>query len=201
MVLIPGYIIFAISLFTVKTIYYHIAISSVVAVALLFLPFKKVKGGFLPISLFLMFAFLGNIFFHPGRIIYDYGFLSVTDEGLYISGVRTLRVFSMVFGAKILTHLLPLNEMIHSLDRMFRPLEKTGLPVRDFFQMMGLTLKAFPVLIKHISDEYKEIMKSKDVTGFRSSIKYIVSFMMPVFVKSIQSPESFFSTEGNAERN
>ncbi|GAB4415505.1 MAG: hypothetical protein OHK0032_11640 [Thermodesulfovibrionales bacterium] len=141
---------------------------------------------------FLLFTFAGNLFFHSGRIIYGNGLLSVTDEGLRFAGIRTLRVFSMIGGAKILTALLPPDKMIQAMDRILRPLERIGLPVRDFFSIMGLTLKSFPLLTDYLLRTYREDIKKNELRGFRNRIRHMASFLMPIFVKSIRSPENFF---------
>lgn len=196
---IIAYLVLAVSLFAVKDIWYHAIAGLSVLFLLLLVPSKKIKSGIFPITVFLVFTFAGNLFFHPGRIIYDLGFLAVTDEGLLLSGVRTLRVFTMVFGAKILTHLIPIDELIHAMNRLLSPMERTGLQVNDFFHIMGLTLKAFPVLIAHLTGIYKEVMKKKDIGGFIERIRHMVVFLMPVFVQSITSPEKFFTEVDNGK--
>lgn len=193
------YLVLAVSLFAVKDIWYHAIAGLSVLFLLLLVPSKKIKSGIFPITVFLVFTFAGNLFFHPGRIIYDLGFLAVTDEGLLLSGVRTLRVFTMVFGAKILTHLIPVDELIHAMNRLLSPMERTGLPVNDFFHTMGLTLKAFPVLIARLTGIYKEVMKRKDLGGFMERIRHMAVFLMPVFVQSITSPEKFFTEVDNGK--
>lgn len=191
------YAVFTASLFIATNIYFHFFTAFIILSLLFMLPLNKVKNGLLPIAFFLVFTFGGNLFFHSGRIIYDAGFFSITDEGLRISGIRALRVFSMIFGAKILTHLSPVNEIVQAIERTFRPLEKTGLPVKDFFSVMGLTLKAFPVLVNYISKAYREDVKSGEICGFRGRIRHMVFFLMPIFIKSIRSPESFFVSESD----
>ncbi len=193
------YLVLAVSLFAVKDIWYHAIAGLSVLFLLLFVPSEKIKSGIFPITVFLIFTFAGNLFFHPGRIIYDLGFLAVTDEGLLLSGVRTLRVFTMVFGAKILTHLIPIDELIHAMNRLLSPMERTGLLVNDFFHIMGLTLKAFPVLTAHLTGIYKEVMKKKDSVGFIERIRHMAVFLMPVFVQSIISPEKFFIEVDNGK--
>lgn len=190
------YVAFILSLFFIRAISIHIF--TAIAVFFLFLvavPLRKMKSGLFPIMLFLLFTFAGNLFFHSGRIIYDNGFLSITDEGLRAAGIRTLRVFSMIFGAKILTALLSIDEMIHSFENMLRPFERIGIPVKDFFSVMGLTLKSFPLLMDYLVKTYREDAMNNEIKGFRKRMKHMASFLMPVFVKSIRSPESFFKSD------
>ena len=187
------YVLFVITLFFIQGIVFHsITALTVVCSAVIVLPLKRVRGGIVPITLFLLFTFAGNLFFQPGRILYGNDLLSVTDEGLLMAAIRTLRILSMIFAAKILTGILSMDEMIHSLEAVLKPLERIGLPVKDFFCVMGLTLKAFPVLMNHLVKTYREEITNQDNHGFRRRMRHIVSFLLPVFVESIRSPEAFF---------
>ncbi|MGD0886668.1 MAG: energy-coupling factor transporter transmembrane component T [Thermodesulfovibrionales bacterium] len=189
------YVGLAISLFWVRDITYHMAVAIIVFLLLFSVPFKKVKSGLIPILLFLLFTFGGNLFFHPGKLLYGSGLFLITDEGLAIANVRTLRVFSMIYGAKILTFLLPLDEMILAMDKVLRPLEKIGVPVKEFFFLMGLTVKSFPVVTRHLLQAYRDNWRAGESEGFRNRIRNMVSFMMPIFIESIRCPESFFLPE------
>ncbi|HWR58426.1 MAG TPA: energy-coupling factor transporter transmembrane component T [Thermodesulfovibrionales bacterium] len=192
---ISFYVLFVISLFFIRDVTTHLYVAAVVLViALIVLPLKKMKRGLFPITIFLLFTFGGNLFFHSGRIIYSSGLLSVTDEGLFLAGVRTFRVFSMLYGAKILTGIISIDAMISAFENMLRPLERTGLPVRNFFSVTALTLKAFPVLMDYLGKTYREDAENNNIRGFRQRIRLMASLMMPVFVKTMRSPESFFET-------
>jgi energy-coupling factor transport system permease protein len=187
------YVLLVITLFLIQDIVLHGIIAlTIFCIAVIVLPLKRVKGGLVPITLFLLFTFAGNLFFQPGRILYGNDLLSVTDEGLLMAGIRTLRILSMILAAKILTGILSMDEMIHSLETVLKPLERIGLPVKDFFYVMGLTLKAFPLLMNHLVKTYREEIKDHENHGFRGRMRHMVSFLLPVFVESIRSPETFF---------
>lgn len=191
---------FIVSLFLVQGIFLHIgAAVAVIIVALVTLPPGKMKSGLFPITLFLLFTFAGNLFFHSGRIIYSSGPLSITDEGILLACVRTLRVFSMIGAAKILTEVLSVDGLIQSLEDILRPLERVGVPVKDFFSILGLTMKSFPALMTYLLKEYREHMKDGEIRGVRQRLRHVALFLMPVFVKSIQSPESFFVSPDTPE--
>jgi energy-coupling factor transport system permease protein len=187
------YVLLVITLFLIQDIVLHGIIAlTIFCIAVIVLPLKRVKGGLVPITLFLLFTFAGNLFFQPGRILYGNDLLFVTDEGLLMAGIRTLRILSMILAAKILTGILSMDEMIHSLETVLKPLERIGLPVKDFFCVMGLTLKAFPLLMNHLVKTYREEIKDHENHGFRGRMRHMVSFLLPVFVESIRSPETFF---------
>jgi len=177
-----------------------------VILALFFMPFKKIRSGAVPIFFFLGFTFISNLFYESGRVIAVVGPLTITEEGLRIASLRTLRVFDMVYAAKILTHLTPLDAMIGSMKRVFRPLQQVGLPVHEFFSIMALTLQCFPVLKQKLYDRYNEKVKQRPVTStggtgtrnfisnFRTGVALLASFMIPLFIESMAEPEKFFMT-------
>lgn len=189
---------FVISLFFVYDVYFHAFVAAVLfLVSLCVLPTKKLKSGLLPITIFLLFTFAGNLFFHSGKIILTYSFFSITHEGMMLAGVRTLRVFSLISAARLLTSLLTIDRLILALEGILTPLEKAGVPIKDFFLVMGLTLKAFPALTAYLLKTYREEIRAKGTPGMSGRIAHMVTFLMPVFVKSMQSPEVFFLPGGS----
>jgi len=174
--------------------------------ALFFLPFKKVRSGFVPILFFLSFTFVSNLLSQSGRVVAVVGPVTITEEGLRIAAVRTFRVFDMVYAAKILMHFTPLEAMIGSLRTLFRPLGRIGLPVHDFFSIMGLTLQCFPVLKQKLYDRCNEKAEMQTgpaagglgtkgiISNFKLTVTLIASFMIPLFVESMADPEKFFMT-------
>ena len=112
----------------------------------------------------------------------------------------------MVYAAKILTHITPLEAMIASMKRLLRPLERVGLPVHEFFSIMALTLQCFPVLKQKLYDRYSEKTKQQSgastgeegkksyISSFRIAVALLASFMIPLFVESMAKPEKFFMT-------
>lgn len=156
------------------------------------IPFAFLKRGWIPISLFLIFTFISNIFFSHGKVLYSFGTVVITEEGLAVATVRTLRVFFMIAGAKILTLSTPLETLVGALGNTLRPFEKIGLPVSDFFSVMGLTLKCFPRLKDYLAENYKNHKDREDFDGFWIKAGTIASFLLPMFMQSMRSPEMFF---------
>ncbi len=110
--------------------------------------------------------------------------------------LRTLRIFFMVAGAKLLTATTPIEMLVEALGKTLAPLEKTGLPVKDFILMMGLTLKCFPKLKDYLAENYRNHKDRGKNDGFLKKAMIISSFMVPMFMQSMQSPEIFFEEEG-----
>lgn len=189
------YIIFIFCLFLIKDVTVYLFITVVILILFLMVPFKSLKSGWIPISLFLFFTFLSNVLFQHGRILYSKGPLVITEEGLNVASLRTMRIFFMIAGAKILTATTQVELLIGAIGKILKPLERLGIPVVDFFSTMGLTMKSLPRIKDQIAETYKEKVKEGDVKGFWNRVKVISFFLMPLFIKSIQSPEIFFEDE------
>jgi energy-coupling factor transport system permease protein len=194
------YIFFVICLFFIKDLAVYAVIFIVILLLLFRIPFKSLKSGWIPISLFLLFTFISNALFQPGRILLGSGALVITAEGLDIASVRTFRVFFMIAGAKILTSTTEFGMLVNALERIFSPLERLGVPVHEFFSAMGLTMRSLPVLKEQMVREYREKVKEGNIRGFLNRARAVSMFLIPLFVRSMQSPESFFDDEAGDER-
>lgn len=196
---ITFYIVFIICLFLIKDITVYLFIFFAISLLLLRIPFKSLKTGWIPISLFLLFTFISNVFFQHGRILYSVGSLVITEEGLNISAIRTMRVFIMIAGAKILTATTQIELLAGAFGKILKPLELLGIPVVEFFSTMGLTMKSLPRLKDQIAETYKEKVNEGNIKGFWDRVRVISMFLMPLFVKSMQSPEIFFKENSRNE--
>ncbi len=193
------YIAFTVSLFVWEDITVYLVLLAALSVLLLRIPFKTVRAGWLPICVFLLFTFLSNVFSRQGRVLFSWGDVLITREGVVIASLRTMRVLLMIMGAKILMASAKTEEVIDGLGRLLSPFQKLGLPVRDFFHTMGLTLKCFPLLKDMAAQTYNEKVKAVETGNFSERAKLASTFLMPLFVKSIQSPEIFFERSGKNE--
>lgn len=205
---IVSYLFFVALLFIFDNLNVYFISCAVLGLLLLKMPLRAVTSGWMPISLFLFFTFMSNIIGRNGRVLLSTGWFLVTDEGLHIAAIRTIRVFLMIGGAKVLMASAKTEEMVEGLGRLFGPLERVGLPVKDFFHTMGLTMKCFPVLKEMASEAYRENIQTSAEQGFSfwGRARNVSTFLMPLFVRSLQYPESFFEKQqhvrpAGAERN
>lgn len=186
------YLVFVISLYLIGSLSVYLGLSAVLVILLFFIPFRKLKAGWLPISLFLVFTFFSNLVNHHGNVLLTLGSVFVTDEGLHAALRRTLRLFLMIGGLKVLMSGTPAEDLVAALGRLFMPLERVGLPVKDYVHIMGLTLHCFPVLKDMGASLYREQSALHEARGFSGRVKVVSSFMVPMFVRSVRSPGLFF---------
>jgi len=193
------YIAFIFGLFFIKNLLFAFYIFILIAIILVRIPITLLIKGWVPITIFLFFTFFSNLFFQHGRILYQAGPVFITEEGLTAALLRTLRIFCMIAGAKILTATTGIEPLISAFAKLLKPLERLGVPVEEFFSTMGFTMKSLPRLKEQVIREYRTTVKDRKITGFRNRAKGIASFLMPLFVKSIRSPETFLNEEVSHE--
>lgn len=146
--------------------------------------------------MFLTFTLISNVLYHSGRIIYAAGSVMITQEGLHLAALRTLRVLLMIGGVKFLMARTKTDQVVKAMANLLKPFEKLGLPVNDFFHTMGLTVKCFPILKNTLARHYTENIQKCESQSILSKARLTALFMVPLFVKSIHSPELFFLETG-----
>jgi energy-coupling factor transport system permease protein len=199
------YTIFVGCLFFIKdpAVYLFIFPTVLLAIIILRVSFKVLKSGWIPISLLLLFTFISNALFQHGKICYRTGPLIITDEGLNIAFIRTMRVLLMIAGAKILTATTTPDSLASALGTFLRPLRRLKIPVDDLLQIMGLALKSLPRLKEEITGNYREKISRENISGFRNRVMVISKQLVPIFIMCMQVPERYFEKEpeGNNEKD
>ncbi len=193
------YVALAASLFLFEDLRFYIGTCAVLCVLFLRVPFKRLKAGWVPITLFLVFTFLSNLFYRHGRIVFSSGGLVITSEGIESAVLKTLRLLIMIGGVKVLMAASKAEEIVDGLGNLLSPLERIGVPVKDFFHTMALTVRCFPALKEKAAETYRKTRSLSDERGFSARVKAVSAFLMPMFVESIRTPEAFFGKTEDAE--
>lgn len=189
---IVSYLLFVFSLFLLPDLAFYAGLLVVLSLCLTTVPFRTLKAGWIPISMFLTFTFISNAVYHSGRIIFTAGPVMITHEGLHLAALRTLRVLLMIGGVKFLMAKTKTDQVVRAMANLLKPFERLGLPVKDFFHTMGLTLKCFPILKDAIARHYTEHIQKGEARSVLSKARLMALFMLPLFVESIHSPDLFF---------
>ncbi len=192
---IIAYICFTVTVFIIGDLWVLFIASAIFLFLIVLLPFRKLRSGIVPISLFLSVTFLANLLFNTGKIVYESGPFIITEEGLRLASIRALRVFLLIAGAKFLTIMSTLDEIISAMGTLLKPLEKLGLPIRSIFDTMALSVKVLPLIKQRISDEYNARVKEAQKSGIKEKASIVLQFLLPVFFESIHNPEAFLADE------
>jgi len=193
------YVFFITSLFFIRAFNIYLLACVPFFILLARIPLKTLRRGWLPVSLLLAFTFLSNMFYQEGRILFNSGGLIITDEGMHTAVIRTLRVFFMIAGAKILMASTSTGSLIGALKKLCAPLERLKVPVEDFFQVMELTMKSLPMLKEQTACMYRDKMRRESGRGYLAKAKTVSSLLVPLLVNSIQTPDRYFQKRRSDE--
>ena len=147
--------------------------------------FKGLKA----IVMLLMITVIFNILLTPGKVLWQWGILHVTEEGLKLAGRMAIRLTYLVIGSSIMTLTTTPNQLTDGLERLLRPLNKLHVPVHDIAMMMSIALRFIPILL----EETDKIMKAQIARGadFESGnlfkrAKAMVPLLVPLFISAFR---------------
>jgi energy-coupling factor transport system permease protein len=138
----------------------------------------------------LMFFFY--LFTTPGRPLVAVGRVVVTWEGLLTGAVQIYRLCLLVVVSALLTFTTSPAQLAHGLEVLLAPLQRVGLPVREFALVMTIALRFVPAL----SDEIDKIAKAQQARGVDMTSKNPLRQMrswaplfVPIFVAAFRRAE------------
>lgn len=184
--------IFMVSLFIINKFWpYSLVIISLLGIIKLSkIPFRYILKGLKPLRWIILFTFVINIFFLPGEnLIWSFGFLKVTQEGISQAIFMAIRLTLLVLGTSMLTLTTSPMDLTDGIERLLSPFNKVGLPVHELAMMMTIALRFIPTLL----DETDKIMKAQMSRGadFESKnlidrAKNLVPLLVPLFVSAFR---------------
>ncbi|MGL5315789.1 MAG: energy-coupling factor transporter transmembrane component T family protein [Peptostreptococcaceae bacterium] len=183
--------VFMVSLFVINKFWpYAIVLLTLLSVIKLSnIPVKYLLKGLKPLRWIILFTFVINIFFLPGDVIWSFGFLKITAQGIEQAIFMAIRLIFLVVGTSILTLTTSPIELTDGIERLLNPFKKIGLPVHELAMMMTIALRFIPTLL----DETDKIMKAQMSRGadFESNniinrAKNLVPLLVPLFVSAFR---------------
>ena len=141
--------IFMISLFIINKFWtYLIVVASLIAIIKLSkIPAKYILKGLKPLKWIIIFTFFINIFFIPGDVVWSFGFIKITQQGISQSVFMALRLIFLVVGTSLLTLTTSPIELTDGIEKLLNPFRKVGLPVHELAMMMTIALRFIPTLL------------------------------------------------------
>lgn len=186
---VVGVFVYLISLFCFKTIFGFLAagLFFVVVLKLSKVPFRFVVKGLKPILFLLIFTAALNLLWTPGRVIWSFGILSLTKEGIYKCVFMALRLLLLIIGSSMLTLTTTPNQLTDAMEHLLKPLQKVKAPVHEIAMMMSIALRFIPILL----EETDKIMKAQMSRGadFESGnlikrLHSMIPLLVPLFISA-----------------
>ena len=150
---------------------------------------KALLKGLKPVVIIVLFTGFLNLFFTPGEVIFQLGFLRLTDAGVYNALRMVVRIMLLITGTFLLTYTTSPIALTDALERMLNPLKKVRVPVHELAMVMSIALRFIPTLI----EETDKIMSAQKARGadFESGniiqkAKALIPILVPLFISAFR---------------
>ncbi len=125
------------------------------------IPFKYILKGIKPIMVFVAFTAVLNLFMTGGDILWQWGFLKITKQGINYAIFMVLRIVLLMMGTSMLTYTTSPIVLTDGIERLLSPFAKIGLPAHELAMMMTIALRFVPTLL----EETEKIIKAQTARG------------------------------------
>ncbi|MDE7433078.1 MAG: energy-coupling factor transporter transmembrane protein EcfT [Lachnospiraceae bacterium] len=182
---------YIILLFACGNVYTYIcsAICLLILIVLSKVPFRFIFRGVKSILVILFISVFFNIFFTPGRTVFEFYFIRITYEGLIKALFMGIRFMLIIFASSILTLTTTPNNLTDGLEKSLGFLKIFKIPVHDIAMMMSIALRFIPILM----EETDKIIKAQTARGanFESGklfarAKAMIPILIPLFISAFK---------------
>ncbi|MDR3225926.1 MAG: energy-coupling factor transporter transmembrane protein EcfT [Clostridiales Family XIII bacterium] len=180
-------LVYIASLFLIEDFYGYIIVAAAIGgvIATSRVPLRFILRGLKPILIIIIFTFALNIFMTRGDVIWEYGWLHITWQGLYTAFFMALRLILLIIGSSLLTLTTKPMKLTDGIESLLTPAKKIGMPAHELAMMMTIALRFIPTLL----EETDKIMKAQQARGadfetgsiFKRA-KALVPILIPLFV-------------------
>ena len=186
-----GTIVFIVSVFFIKDIVGLLLATAALGgvIHLSKVPLKYMLKGLRAILVLLIFTVGLNIFLTPGEVLFQLGFLKVTQEGLIMAGQMAIRLVYLIVGSTIMTLTTTPNNLTDGLEKALRPLNKLHFPVHELAMTMSIALRFIPIL----TEELDKIMKAQQARcadfeegNLINRISSLIPVLVPLFISAVR---------------
>lgn len=186
-----GTFLFIISLFLFKSFFGYIVVFAFFAtsIGLSKVPLKYILRGLKAVLVLFIFTVFFNLFFLPGEELFRWGFIKITDNGLYKAIFMGVRLTFLILGSSIMTFTTTPNQLTDGLEKVMRPLNLIKVPVHEIAMMMSIALRFIPILM----EETDKIMKAQmargadfETGGLIKRAKSLIPLLVPLFVSAFR---------------
>lgn len=165
-----------------------------VAVSLSRLSFSYFFNGLKPMVTIILFTTLFQMFFnHKGEMIFSWGLLKVTDQGVQQAGIIFTRFILIIFMSTLLTLTTTPLSLADAVESLLKPLEKIRVPAHEIGLMLSLSLRFVPTLM----DDTVKIMNAQRARGVDfeegnlfQKIKSLIPILIPLFISSFKRADA-----------
>lgn len=153
------------------------------------LPLKLIAKSVKPLWVIIVLTMAIHIFTTAGEVIWSFGILSITWEGLRQGALMTARLVYLIVFSSLLTYTTSPIVLTDGIEHLLNPFRRVGVPAHELAMMMTIALRFIPTLL----EETDRIMKAQTARGanFTSGSivqrgKNMIPLLVPLFVSAFR---------------
>ncbi len=188
---IMAILVYMVSLFVVNNFYglLGMLLISVAVVAISKIPIKYFFRGLKMILFIVLLTVALQIFMTPGTVIWQWGILKITAEGIRQAVFMGTRLVLLISITSILTLTTTPIALTDGIEHLLKPFQRVGVPAHELAMMMSIALRFIPTLV----EETDKIMKAQAARGANfdsgniiEKVKSLVPLLVPLFLSAFQ---------------
>lgn len=153
------------------------------------IPARMVVRGLKPILFVISFTAVLNLFYTPGDYLWEFGFLHISKQGIFVAIKMVLRIMLLIIGTSMLTYTTSPIQLTDGLERLLSPLKLLHAPVHELSMMMSIALRFVPTLI----EETEKIISAQKARGadfetgnLLQRAKAMIPILVPLFISAFR---------------
>ena len=148
--------------------------------------------GMKPVVFIVVCTAILNLFYTSGTVLWSWGILKITEEGIWKAGFMVLRILMLIACTLLLTYTTSHILLTDGLEKLLRPLKKLNFPVHELSMMMSIALRFIPTLIQE-TDKIISAQKARgadfDSGNLIQKAKALIPILIPLFISSFRRAE------------
>jgi energy-coupling factor transport system permease protein len=133
------------------------------------------------LPIILLTTILQLYYVRNGNIIFEKGFLTLYDKGVYMAIFIALRIISLLVVSSLLTYTTAPTDLTDGIEKLMSPLKIFKVDVHTFAMMMTIALRFIPTLVDEI-DKIMLAQKSRGADFENGNIIKRVKALFPIFI-------------------
>ncbi len=166
---------------------------ALIAIVLSRVPINFVLRAIAPfIILFILPVIFALFFTSSGEVLFEWGIIKVTAEGLYHAGFATLRLVVLFLLVTLFTLTTSSIATCDAIDYLLAPFSRFGFPGHEIAMVMSIALRFIPTL----QEEFSTIRKAQlsrgatfDEGGLIRRLKGVFPLVVPLFTSALRHAE------------
>lgn len=145
--------------------------------------------GLKTLRMLFLLMFICQVFLAPGDLLWSWGGISITWQGVYLSIITFFRLVILYLGSTLLTMTTSPLQLSTGLESLLSPLTRLRFPVHQLAIIISIALRFVPAIIQE-TEVITRAQKSRgakfDTGPLALRIRTVLAVLIPLLAASMQ---------------